>query len=228
MEQPKLAKPVAQSRSKGLPTAREALGQREKNKIEKLRRIKDATYELFSTKGYDETTTREIALRAGVGLGTVFLYADNKRDLLFLIANDDLEAAVQKAEDSILSEQPFRDALLSIFRPHFAFFAHQPALSRLMLREMTFYDSGSQAARFKDARERLLKLICRVVAMAKKQGSIKSTRADADIAWVLFCIYQVELRRWLGQGKPSVSRGLASLTSSLDLCIEGLASKPRS
>ena len=42
-------------------------GQREKNKLDKLERIRNATRELFLKKGYDETTTREIALRAGVG-----------------------------------------------------------------------------------------------------------------------------------------------------------------
>ena len=57
-------------------------GQREKNKIEKLQRIREAARELFVKKGFDETTTREIAVRAGVGIGTVFTYAENKRDLL--------------------------------------------------------------------------------------------------------------------------------------------------
>ncbi len=70
-------------------------GQREKNKLEKLQRIREAARELFVQKGFDETTTREIAVRAGVGIGTVFIYAENKRDLLFLVANDDLEAVTQ-------------------------------------------------------------------------------------------------------------------------------------
>ncbi|HEY8578886.1 MAG TPA: TetR/AcrR family transcriptional regulator, partial [Beijerinckiaceae bacterium] len=186
-------------------TAVEAMGQRERNKADKLRRIKDATYELFTTKGFDETTTREIALRAGVGLGTVFTYADNKRDLLFLVANDDLEAAMGKARDSLAPGKPLAAALIDIFRPHYAFFARQPALSRLMLREMTFYDAGAQAARFKTTRENLLALIRTVVKAAKAEGSIASSRKDEEIAWVMFCIYQVELRRWVAAGKPSVS-----------------------
>jgi len=53
---------------------------------------------LFISKGYEDTTTREIALRADVGMGTVFTYADNKRNLLFLIANEDLEATTERSE----------------------------------------------------------------------------------------------------------------------------------
>ena len=48
-----------------MPPSDPMLGQREKNKIDKLRRIKDAAQELFLSKGFDDTTTREIALRAG-------------------------------------------------------------------------------------------------------------------------------------------------------------------
>ena len=76
-------------------------GQREKNKIEKLQRIREAARELFVKKGFDETTTREIAVRAGVGIGTVFTYAENKRDLLFLVANDDLDEVTRRAEASV-------------------------------------------------------------------------------------------------------------------------------
>ena len=74
-----------------------AFGLRERNKLDKLRRIKDAATELFMQKGFDDTTTRAIALRADVGLGTVFLYAPTKRDLLFLIINEELQAVVDRA-----------------------------------------------------------------------------------------------------------------------------------
>src|SRR5579884_4279721 len=76
-------------------------GQRERNKLDKLRRIKDAARELFVAKGFDDTTTREIALRAGVGIGTIFVYAENKRDLLFLIANEELEKVTAQAEGAV-------------------------------------------------------------------------------------------------------------------------------
>ena len=78
-----------------------SLRQRERNKLDKLRRIKAAARELFLEQGYDNATTREIARRADVGLGTLFSYASDKRDLLFLIYNDMQEA---------LTRRPFRRA----------------------------------------------------------------------------------------------------------------------
>ena len=68
--------------------------------LSKLRRIKDAARELFIAKGFDDTTTREIAQRASVGIGTLFIYADNKRDLLFLVANDESLTGHHAAEQA--------------------------------------------------------------------------------------------------------------------------------
>ncbi|MGA9083691.1 MAG: helix-turn-helix domain-containing protein, partial [Pseudolabrys sp.] len=73
-------------------------GLRARNKLDKLRRIKDAAQRLFIANGFDDTTMREIAVRAGVGLGTIFLYAKDKRDLLFLTINEPLEHITQQAE----------------------------------------------------------------------------------------------------------------------------------
>ena len=87
-------------------------GLREQNKIDKLRRISEAARALFIERGFDDATTREIALRAGVGIGTVFTYAENKRDLLFLIANDDLDEVSRKAELGLREDASCLDNLL--------------------------------------------------------------------------------------------------------------------
>ena len=66
-----------------LPTAKAAKGRRELNKEDKLRRIKSAARALFIKKGYDEASTRELAQRAGVALGTLFSYAANSATSCF-------------------------------------------------------------------------------------------------------------------------------------------------
>ena len=200
-----------------------SLGQRERNKLDKLRRIQSAAKELFVSKGYDDTTTREIAIRAGVGMGTVFTYADNKRDLLFLIANDDLEQTTRLAEAEIAPDASLLSNLLKLFRGHYEYFAQQPELSRLMLREMLFYDSGQQANRFKSIRERFLAAICETVRLAKAGKTIAPRQDERTIGWVFFCIYQVELRQWISDGELSLQTGMASLERALRLLISGLS-----
>jgi AcrR family transcriptional regulator len=200
---------------------------REQNKIDKLRRIGEAARALFIEKGFDDATTREIALRAGVGIGTVFTYAENKRDLLFLIANDDLDEVSRNAELGLRDDASCLDNLLGFFRLHYRFFAKQPELSRLLLREMTFYDSGRQASRFLETRERNIRALGRIVEMAAARGALRLTEKPDFVGWVAFCVFQVELRRWLMGKTLNLTDGMARLERALRVCMAGWGASPR-
>ena len=200
-------------------------GQRERNKRDKLLRIRNAARELFVSKGYDDTTTREIAARASVGMGTVFTYADNKRDLLFLVANEDLAEVMRRAAEESLREETMIESLLTFFRRHYEYFAQQPELSRLMLREMVFYDSGMQANRFKSMREGFMYSINESVRLAKQRGEIASPDESCSIGWVIFCLYQVEVRRWLAESMLDVAEGMECLERAIRIVISGLQAR---
>jgi AcrR family transcriptional regulator len=154
-------------------------------------------------------------------MGTVFLYADNKRDLLFLIANDELEAITAKAIASFRAEAAVLANLIRAFRPHYEFFGEQPKLSRYKLREMMFYDSGKQAKRFQATRERLIALLTSIIAAGQERETIKRSEDAALIGWVAFCIYQVEMRSWLTSDAPDLRSGLRRLEKALKLLLEG-------
>ncbi len=196
-------------------------GLRARNKLDKLRRIKDAAQSLFIAKGFDDTTMREIAMRAGVGLGTIFLYAKDKRDLLFLTINEPLDQITQEAEDAFDPKARLIDNLLGIARLHYRFFGRQPALARLALREMIFYDAGAQAASFQKTRERLIRLFGRAVECAIKNEEIALGEPPQFAGWTLFCIFQVELRRWLSSDVANLRTGLSELERALRMLIAG-------
>lgn len=202
-------------------------GARELKKEDKLRRIKDAARSLFVARGYDDTSTREIAVRAGVALGTLFLYAANKRDLLFLVVNDELEDVTLRAAAAVNVEAPFLDSLLSAFRQLYEFFGREPRLARLALREMTFYDAGRQAKRFIKTRERMISLCSEVVRMAQEKGEL-ATKGDAqEIGAVIFAVFQIEVRRWLAPCRVDVEDGLGRLQESLEIVMAGLSPTSR-
>jgi hypothetical protein len=122
-----------------------------------------------------------------------------------------------------------------VFGNHYRYFMQQPELSRLMLREMLFYDSGQQSNRFKITREKVISLVCQAVCFARDNKSIARSVDDALTGWVLFCIYQVELRSWLANGVLDLDAGLEHLRRALQVCLAGLSvtesalqvSKPR-
>jgi AcrR family transcriptional regulator len=212
--------PASTRRSQAAP------GRRQSNKLDKLNRIKAAARQLFVSRGFDDTTVREIATRAGVGLGTLFSYSLNKRDLLFLLGNDSLDEVAEKAGAGLDPKARLADNLRGIFGAHYAFFASEPVLARLVLREMTFYDSGAQAQRFRVIRLRVIDHVAGALALAIASGEIAGREDIAFDAWVLFAIYQVELRAWLAacapDCAPDLAMGLQRLERALKVCIGGL------
>ena len=201
-------------------------GLRARNKLDKLRRIKDAAQNLFIAKGFDDTTMREIAVRAGVGLGTIFLYAKDKRDLLFLTINEPLQHLTQQAEGAVDPQAPLIDNLLAIAKLHYRFFGEQPTLARLALREMIFYESGAQAASFQKTRERLIRLFGHTIELAMGHGEIAPSEPPLFAGWTLFCIFQVELRRWLASDVTNLSTGLDQLERAFRMLMAGLGLTP--
>lgn len=198
----------------------------EANKRDKLRRIKAAASELFLSRGFDDTTTREIARRADVALGTLFTYASNKRDLLFLIGNDALESLAQSAATKIRPDLTLIQNLIAIFRPLYKFFGSHPTLSKLLLREFEFYDSGEQAKRAMATRLQMIAAATEAVRIAIAKREIATTDEPSTIGWVIFSIYQAEIRFWLRDDKRDLTRGIARLRRSLHLVAGSTNSIP--
>ncbi|MGH6967678.1 MAG: TetR/AcrR family transcriptional regulator [Stellaceae bacterium] len=202
-------------------------GLRERSKARKLGNIRRAARELFLEKGYDATTTRAIAKRAGVGLGTLFTYAADKRDLLFLIFNDELIALASQAFAKPNSAPALADRLVAVFRDFYSYFARQPTLARFLLRELTFYTHGPEAHRFQTHRDQIIAGVAALVTRARAGGIVAAVEDDALVARAIFAIYSAEVRRWLAhdRSEPNLAQGLATLRRVLQVLVEGL--RPR-
>jgi AcrR family transcriptional regulator len=200
----------------------QTLGLRERNKLDKLKRIKEAARTLFLQRGYDNTTTREIARVADVGLGTLFSYASDKRDLLFLIINDDLETMTAADEQTPLTQATIEQQIHAFSRCRFEFFGRQPALSRLILREQQFYADSIEASRFQATRQRAHLRLAQLVAQAQQNGTVDAS-VDAELAArLIFVVYQMEIRAWLAREPLDLEAGMASLDRSMALLLRGM------
>ena len=199
------------------------VGTREKKKLATRERIRAAASELFARHGYGAATMRQIAKRAHVGLGTLFNYAEDKRDLVFLIFNEELNATTDVALASPRTRDAPLDQLMAIFRAHYAWLATQPELARILLQELTFYSSGKQAATFHAIRKRLIDGIENLVKQSQHKGRLRKDESAAVIARHIFFVYSASLRWWIAAPKPDPSKGVADLRRLLKLQFEGLA-----
>ena len=110
----------------------------EEDKQQKLQAILKAALEEFSQKGFAEARLDEIARKAGVAKGTVYLYAPSKQALFESVVRFGIGPTIREIETGILaSSLPIEDKL----RRAFAFFIQEILNSprgeivRLVLRE---------------------------------------------------------------------------------------------
>jgi AcrR family transcriptional regulator len=195
---------------------------REKKKLATRERIRAAAAELFTRHGYGAATMRQIARRAHVGLGTLFNYAEDKRDLVFLIFNEELNATTDVALAAPRPGQPLAEQLLAVFAVHYRWLAEQPALARILLQELTFYSSGKQAATFHGIRQRLIDGIRNLIEINQKSGKVRKTEPADLIARYIFFVYSASLRWWIASPKPDPRTGIADLRRLLRLLVAGL------
>jgi AcrR family transcriptional regulator len=116
------------------------VGRRERNKQEKLDRITAAARELFAEHGVDEVTTQQIAEKADIGTGTLFLYAKNKGELLLLVQNSTYTHALEVGRAAARSIPDTLDAVMAIIRPVVECNRIQIDNGRTYLRELVFGD----------------------------------------------------------------------------------------
>ncbi|TDO46797.1 TetR family transcriptional regulator [Kribbella sp. VKM Ac-2527] len=116
------------------------VGRRERNKQDKLDRITAAASELFAVHGVDEVTTQQIADKADIGTGTLFLYAKTKGELLLLVQNAHYAEALERGRADAETIPDALDAVLAIVQPIVECNRIQIDNGRTYLREMVFGD----------------------------------------------------------------------------------------
>lgn len=115
-----------------------AVTRRERNKQQKLERITAAAAELFAAHGIDDVTTQQIAEKADVGTGTLFLYAKTKGELLLLVQNAHYAVALETGRTAAAREADTIDATMALLRPIIECNRVQVENGRTYLREMVF------------------------------------------------------------------------------------------
>lgn len=163
------------------------VGRRERNKRDKLERIIAAARELFDTYGVDAVTTQQIADKADIGTGTLFLYAKSKSELLLLVQNSSYVAALQEGRTAAANKPQVLDAVLAIIRPIVECNRVHVDNGRSYLRELVFGDP--EEPHHRDALALTLQTEQEVAAVLRRDGRISfedATKLAQIISAVMF------------------------------------------
>ena len=185
--------------------------------------VADAAEAVFVENGFDNASIREMASRAEVGVGTVFNYAADKRDLLFLVVNEKLEATNHRAFRDVPDTLPLVEQILIVFRYYYLFYSENIEIGRYMLQESTLFGAGEQGQRFQEHRLQIATHMTNLIRRAQDRGEIAEGEDPALVAELVLSILGRQVRRWLRSDKPEVETGLIPLRELLSLMMRGAA-----
>ena len=123
-----------------MPESSPPLGRRERNKQAKLDRIIAAADELFFDHGVDDVTTAQIAEKADIGSGTLFLYAKSKGELLLMVQNSSYANSLVRGRTAAEKIPQTLEAVMAILTEVVHCNRKQVENGRTYLREMVFGD----------------------------------------------------------------------------------------
>src|SRR6266446_9378373 len=104
--------------------AKRPAGRRAQNKAAIRKRIVTSALSLFQTKGFDATTTKAIARKAGIAEGTVFNYFRTKEDIALHFFEQEVDQAIAAVrENPRLRKAPLEEKLFTLVHSQLEFLA---------------------------------------------------------------------------------------------------------
>ncbi|HEU5099058.1 MAG TPA: helix-turn-helix domain-containing protein [Roseiflexaceae bacterium] len=204
----------------------ESNSRRERARQAKRRRIARAAAELFHERGFDATTVEQIAERADVAKGTVFLYAKTKARLLLLVYEAEIGDAVAEALRAIQPDAPILETLVGLFGRFFQLYERDIDLARRFVQELVLTAPDADGQVISTTAEFLAWLAALI------RGWQAAGRVETDVDALLaarttFALYYAALLGWLSGQIPDTQARDELLAKSFALHWRGLMIEPR-
>lgn len=136
---------------------------------------------MFADRGLSAARLEDIAKRAGVSKGTIYLYFPNKEELFREVVRTSVISYIEQAEADLTSQADAEQALREWMSGYWAWLRTPvfPAMHRLVNSEMHHFPDLA-AFYAKEVIERVHRLICGMLERAMEQGRLR--RMDPLVA----------------------------------------------
>jgi AcrR family transcriptional regulator len=197
------------------------VGVREQQKLATRARVLDAARDLFDEAGYEETTIRAIAERAGVSVGSVFTTFASKAEILGQIINeriDQLTAELAKVVPHLRGS--LVDRLSAFIAIHYDFQMRRPKLYLAYL-SVSFHGNHAKGFVRVGASPALRAPMREIIQGGAERGEI---RPDLDAELLIDMIGALYTFNYLRVAEGAdVSELTTVMDRELKLLFEGLA-----
>jgi len=182
-------------------------------------RIVKAALSLFQTKGFDATTTRAIARKAGIAEGTVFNYFKSKDDIALYFFEAEVDHAMASVrENPRLRKAPLPEKLFALINSQLEYLApYERFIGTALIHALKPHSSlGPFNHRAMELRHRYLRFVEELIeeSIPRKQNPLGFLASE--VFWIY---YLGVLLYWLYDSSPGKQHTLAFLDRSLNIGV---------
>ena len=184
--------------------------------------ILDAATRVFAERGFFGAQVADVARRAGVAAGTVYLYFKNKDDLLISVFNRTMREAIEEGRDLLTTVSDPVARLQRFAELHLGRLGRDRALAvvfQVELRQSTKFMAEFSTTRLRE----YLGLIRDTIALGQARGDFRTDVSPTLCAKLLFGALDEMATNWiLSRRRYSLENDAAAV---VDLFINGARSR---
>lgn len=192
---------------------------------DKRQRILDAALKVFAERGFYNAKVSEVARAAGVADGTIYLYFENKDDLLIQLFEDRMEYIIRRLSDELERTQgtPL-ERIRSLIHLHVDLAIHDPDLAEFITVELR--QSGKFIREYENPQfVEYLRVLRDIIEEGQRTGYIRTGLDSRLLVRAIFgALDEVLLTLTLASRSRSVDVHL-SADQLADLLLEGMAAR---
>ncbi len=195
---------------------------KQQSKAETRSLILESARSLFEEQGYEKTTMRKVAIRAGIGMGTIFKHFPGKSALLSAAFYNDIDEEMRSAFREVPDQIPVDQKLLYVFGRFYRYYARRPQLSKVLLQKLLFVEEDEWGQRVAGQLFSLINQLAELLRTAQARGDLGPEVNCQTAAHSLFAQYLFTLVTCLSLPQFDPDMALSMLEILVDQLMQGL------
>lgn len=185
-------------------------------------RILDAAIEVFAEKGFHNARISDIAKRAGVADGTIYLYFRNKDDVLLSIFEEKMGVLIAGVHAALAGIDDPMERVRAFARYHFKQVEEHRALAEVLQIELRLSNKFLKEYRPEKLWE-YLGIFATILREGQERGVLRAELNPFVMMWAFFGALDEIAIQWVLSKKPSKFPLEATANSVADVFIRGMA-----
>jgi AcrR family transcriptional regulator len=181
-------------------------------------RILQSALSLFSEKGYDSTSVREICESSGITKPTLYHFYGSKEGVYRALVDGTLERVRDDLAGALEGEGPLRDRLRRLTLTYFEAARGEPDLARFILALSHNPPSSAPRTDFLRFYDDVLALVGQAITSAEARGELSPGPVDVRLLVLMGALGEA-LHGYLLAGRPDLTPDLAE--TLVDVVLKG-------